>query len=256
MTGFLAAVVDDKIREIAELTAYEHSAAFTRTGSPPRGFAAAVADGGIIAELKRRSPTVASFPRGDDPLAQALTYAAHGAAAVSIVTDTPRFGMVLAEVATVRDAIALPVLVKDFLIDVVQVRAAWAAGADAVLLIARIVDDARLAELHAEAKALGLDALVECHDEADLEKARRLGAPLVGINSRDLDTLHMSAGGMERMIALKPEGCLMVAESGMTCRDDIETMAALGADAFLIGSVLLAADDPGHLLDQLRGATR
>jgi len=255
MSGFLDTVLADKKRDVADLLAREAAAPFTRSGPSPRGFAAAIAGGGVIAELKRRSPTVDAFPRAADPPALAGVYAAHGACAISVVTDTPRFGMTLGDVGIIRAAADLPVLVKDFVIDAAQVRAAWAAGADAVLLIARIVDDGLLADLHAEAARLGLDALVECHDETDLDMARRLGAPLVGINSRDLDTLAMSADGLRRLITRKPDGCLMVAESGMTRRADIEELAALGADAFLIGGALLSADDPGRLLDELRGAT-
>ncbi len=253
MTGFLTSVVADKLREI---TALDAAALTERAGDAPRGFAAALPGGGIIAELKRKSPSVPSFPRGDDPLGQARIYEAHGAAAISIVTDTPRFGMTLADVADVRAAVGLPVIVKDFVVDPLQVRAAWAAGADCVLLIARIVDDGLLAELLALVHDLGMDALVECHDLRDLEAARDVGAPLVGVNSRDLDTLEMSRAGLRDLVARKPEGCLMVAESGLTGRADIEDLTALGADAFLIGSSLLKSDDPGRLLDELRGAER
>lgn len=256
MNGFLETVVADKRREVEALLSAERQAAPQRADAGVRDFAAAIADGGVIAELKRRSPTVESFPRGTDPLAQARIYDGHGAAAISIVTDTPRFGMTLDDVGAVRDATPLPVLVKDFVVDVAQVRAAWAAGADAVLLIARIVDEAALAELHAMADRLGVAALVECHDVDDMRKAARIGARLVGVNTRDLDTLELDALAAREVMTHRPRGALLVAESGLSTRPELDALAALGADAFLVGSALLKADDPARLLDELTGGAR
>ena len=220
---------------------------------PVRDFRAAVRGGGIIAEIKRRSPSVETFPNAADPLAQARTYAANGATAISVVTDTPRFGMTLDDATAIREAGGLPVLVKDFVIDPRQVRAAWAAGADCVLLIARLVDVPTLRTLRLAAAELGVAALIECHDEADLRAALAAGGDLLGVNSRDLDTLELDLDTTRRLLRAKPADVLMVAESGLRTRADLLEMAALGADAFLIGGTLLTAPDPGRTLRHLTG---
>jgi len=252
MSGLLTTIAAEKRDIVAGLLAQTPPLRPEAHG-PVRGFVEAVQRGGVIAEIKRRSPSVDAFPNGRDPLSLARIYQANGAAAISIVTDTPRFGMTLDDVTAVRETVGIPVLVKDFVIDAAQIRAAWAAGADAILLIARLVDGDLLRHLHDEAEALGLAALVECHDDDDLDAAVAVGATLIGINSRNLDTLELDLHTTRRLLQRHPADTIMVAESGLRNRADILDLAALGADAFLIGSTLLTAADPGLTLRHLTG---
>lgn len=252
MSGLLDVIAAEK-RALLDAGALDDAAARAADQAPVRDFAAAVRGGGIIAEVKRRSPSVEAFPNARDPLAQARVYAANGAAAISVVTDTPRFGMTLDEAGAIRRETGLPVLVKDFVIDARQLRAAWAAGADCVLLIARLVDAGRLRRLREAATELGVATLIECHDEADLHAAVTAGGDLLGVNSRDLDTLALDLDTTRRLLRAKPAGAVMVAESGLRTRADLTEMAELGADAFLIGGTLLNAPDPGRTLRLLTG---
>jgi indole-3-glycerol phosphate synthase len=252
MSGLLTTIAEEKLVLVAQLLANSPPVRPDARGAV-RGLVSAIRGGGVIAEIKRCSPSVLEFPNGSDPLAQARIYAENGASAISIVTDTPRFGMTLDDVVAVRDTVDLPVLVKDFVIDASQIRAAWAAGADAILLIARMVGTETLRHLHEEATALGLAALVECHDEADLQSAVAAGATLIGVNSRNLDTLVLDLKTTRRLLNQKPAGTVMVAESGLKTRSEINEMAELGADAFLIGGTLLTAADPGQTLRHLTG---
>ena len=253
---FLDRVLAEKADEIAvkrrncSQETLEHSGA----AYVVRDFRAAIAGGGrIIAEIKRKSPRVTSFRQQGPPENLARIYAQNGAAALSIVTDEPRFGSSLADVGRVRRVTPLPVLVKDFIIDAYQVSEARAAGADAVLLIARILTREDLACLLTHTHHLDMTALVECHDEDDLDKALAAGAEIIGINNRDLDTLEVSLETTHRLAPLIPATVCRVCESGIDDRRDIEALNPLGLDAFLIGGSLLNADDPGEKLRQLRG---
>jgi indole-3-glycerol phosphate synthase len=205
----------------------------------------------IIAEIKQKSPTVAAFRQGRDPRALAGEYAAGGAAAISIVTDAKNFGTSLADVGPVRETVPLPVLVKEFVIDPYQVAEARAAGADALLLIARLLETDRLKNLLDRVHGFGMAALVECHDKEDVARAAAAGANIIGVNNRDLRTLEVSLERTRRLAPLIPDGALCVAESGIGGRAQIEELAALGADAFLIGGTLLNAQDPGRKLREL-----
>jgi indole-3-glycerol phosphate synthase/phosphoribosylanthranilate isomerase len=219
-----------------------------------RDFAAAIRGGGrIIAEVKHRSPSYSDFRQQAAPARLALAYARNGAAALSVVTDAKHFGTSLADVRPMREATGLPVLVKDFVIDTVQVREAWAAGADALLLIARILDERRLRALLAEVESLGMTALVECHDEDDVAKALACGARVVGVNNRDLSSLATDLGLSRRLAPRIPDGVIRVSESGLSLREHITELAPLGVDAFLIGHALLRSRDPGRKLRELRG---
>ncbi len=258
METFLDRVVREKEAEIAVQRARRSAGELARAAvdRPVRDFGAALAPGAgerIIAEIKRRSPSVPAFRHGGDPAGLARIYRDHGAAAISIVTDERNFGTSLADVARVRAAVDLPVLVKDFVIDAYQVLAARAAGADALLLIARLLAPESLARLLDQARGLGLQALVECHDEADVEQATAAGARIIGVNNRDLATLATSLGTCERLLPLIPPGVLRVAESGIRRRDEIIALARRGADAFLVGGALLASADPGRTLRELLG---
>lgn len=256
MERFLDRVVREKEAELAVKRAECPAAELERRAAaqPVRDFRAALAGGGrVIAEIKRRSPSVPAFRHGGDPARLARTYRDNGAAAISIVTDAPNFGTGLGDVTFVRTAVGLPVLVKDFVIDDYQVLEARAAGADALLLIARILAPAPLARLLGRVRELGMEALVECHDEADVEQSVAAGARIIGVNNRDLGTLATALGTCERLLPLVPAGVLRVAESGIWYRVDVVELARRGADAFLVGGALLSSADPGRKLRELLG---
>jgi indole-3-glycerol phosphate synthase len=213
---------------------------------PPRAFAAALRREGevrLLAEVKRRSPSAGEIRPGADPVEVARAYREGGAAALSVLTDRAFFGGELAFLARVRAAVELPVLRKDFVIDALQLLEARAAGADAVLLIARILPGSRLAELHAQARALGMDVLVEVHDEAETARAAEAGATLIGVNNRDLATFTTDLGLSVRLAALAPAEATLVAESGIRTADDVDRLGAAGFDAILVGESLMRQAD-------------
>jgi indole-3-glycerol phosphate synthase len=218
---------------------------------PARSLAAAVRGArsrpAVIAEFKRRSPSAGAIREGGDAAAVAGEYAAAGAAALSVLTDERWFGGRLEDLAAARSA-GRPIVRKDFLLfdeDLVDARAA---GADAVLLIARALDDGALRRLHAQALGYGLEALVEVHSEAEWERALAAGATLVGVNHRDLDTLAIDLSLSERIAARRPDGVLLVAESGLRSGADLRLMRERGFDAVLVGEALLRARSPGEAL--------
>ncbi len=211
---------------------------------------------GIIAEIKRRSPSRPEFRPGMDILRQAQLYADGGASGISVLTDERFFGMRPTELTQIREAIRLPILRKDFILDDYGVYESRVLGADAVLLIARVLDDASLASLVETCASCNLEALVEVHDEAELERALVARAKLVGVNSRDLQTFQTDLGVIERLAEIRqkiaPE-VTMIAESGMQHRDQLASLQMLGVRGFLIGEALLKAPDPAGLLRELRG---
>ena len=219
--------------------------------APRRGFRAALARSaprGVIAELKRASPSRGQI-RGDyDVAALARGYAAAGATALSVLTDERFFAGALEHLAAARAATELPCLRKDFLIDPYQVEEARAFGADAVLLIVAAVGEGQGAELLAAAHAAGLDVLIEVHDDAELERAAALGATLLGVNNRDLATFEVTLATAERLIPRVPPGVLVVAESGLRSAADVRRMTAAGAHAVLVGEAFMERPDPGTAL--------
>lgn len=251
--SFLENVVAEKTRELAERRADVSVAILSRSAAdnPVRGFAAALTSGsGVIAELKQRTPSRAGFRQSQNLDAQAVTYAANGACAISIVTDQKRFGCSLETVRRVRELVALPVLAKDFIFDPYQVLEARAHGADAILLIVRMLDWDRLVSLLDYTRELGMDALVETHDEAEVTMALQARARIVGINNRNLDTMRVDLDTTHRLARLVPDGVILVSESGINTRDDVAALRASGAKAFLVGGALLDAEDPaGKLLE-------
>jgi indole-3-glycerol phosphate synthase len=252
--GFLEQVVADKEREIAARRAVLPLNALRELAgrSDARDFHAAVSrPGAVIAELKAKTPTVASFAQSGSPAALAAVYAANGAAAISVVTDARRFGTSLDDVRTVRASVTLPVIAKDFVVDPYQIVEARVAGADAVLLIVRLLDRKRLRTFLALAGELGMSALVEAHTESDVAEALSAGARIVGINNRDLDTMTVSLDTTRRLAPLVPGGVVLVAESGIRSRADVEDLARAGATAFLVGGSLLESDDPAARLREL-----
>lgn len=222
---------------------------------PPRGFRRALLGPGrrVIAELKRRSPSKGEIRPDFDPVAIARAYEAGGAAALSVLTDERFFGGSLAVLEAVRRATSLPLLRKDFVIDAYQIDEARAAGADAVLLIVAALAPAALERLRAHALGLGLDVLVEVHDEAELDVAKGVGADLIGINNRDLKSFVTDLGVTERLARRVPQGAVVVAESGISGPADLARLERAGASAFLVGESLMREPDPGRALRRLLG---
>ena len=226
-----------------------------RSAPPVRGFAAALrADTGlaVIAEIKRRSPSKGALNVALDPAALAAEYADGGAACLSVLTDAEFFGGSAADLKAARGAGDLPVLRKDFTVSRHDVADARLMGADAVLLIAAALDPDELIAYHELALDLGLDALVEVHDESELEVAVRAGATLVGVNQRDLVTFEVDHDRAARMAPQIPEGVVRVAESGVRDGADARRLAAAGYHAILVGETLVTAGRPAQTLAALR----
>jgi indole-3-glycerol phosphate synthase len=210
-----------------------------------RGFIEALSAPGLslIAEYKRRSPSAGAI-REDLTVEDVVgAYERGGAAAVSVLTEGLNFGGSLEDLRAARAACGLPLLRKDFTVDGYQLHEALAAGADAILLIVAALDERELRELHGQAVALGLAALVEAHDERELETAIETGARLVGINSRDLGTLEVDTARTLQLVERVPDGVVAVAESGFSSRAELDELEDAGFDAVLIGEALMRADD-------------
>jgi indole-3-glycerol phosphate synthase len=227
-----------------------------RAQSLPRGFAAALraSDGmSVIAEVKRRSPSKGDLAPGLDPAGLAAAYERGGARCLSVLTDAEFFGGSPDDLRAARAATKLPVLRKDFTVSPADVCDSRIMGADAVLLIAAALDDDELTDLHTLALDIGLDPLVEVHDEAELERAVAAGAHLVGVNQRDLVTFEVDHERAARVGAAIPATAARVAESGIRGPDDVAALAAAGFDAVLVGELLVTADDPEAAVAALRG---
>jgi indole-3-glycerol phosphate synthase len=250
--SYLDKILAQKVAEIAQDKAKMpanvviRKAEITRTTDAdrrPRDFAGALRRDTIalIAEVKKASPSRGVLVENFDPVALGTTYAASGAAAISVLTDTSFFQGHIGDMGSVRQAVSLPVLRKDFIIDPYQVYFSRAFCADAILLIVAALDDAQLADLHALALEQGMAALVEVHTEAEMERALRLGATLIGINNRDLKTFHVSLEVTARLARLAPPTVTLVAESGILSAADVRQMGAHGARAVLVGEALVTA---------------
>ena len=223
---------------------------------PTRRFAAALRVPGevrVIAEIKKASPSAGVIRADFDPVAIARTYADHGAACISVLTDEPYFQGRLEYLSQVRAAVGVPLLRKDFVLDRYQLLEARLAGADAALLIAEILPDNRLAVLFREATELGLDVLVELHDAEQLPRVLDCGATLVGINNRDLRTFETRLDHTLEVMANIPSGVAVVSESGIRTPADMKRLADAGVAAVLVGESLMRSPDIGAALDRLRG---
>ncbi|HYD24235.1 MAG TPA: indole-3-glycerol phosphate synthase TrpC [Croceibacterium sp.] len=240
------ATLDDLDRMAAEAT-------------PPRGFRAALearaASGfGLIAEIKKASPSKGLIRADFRPAEHALAYQQGGAACLSVLTDAPYFQGHEDYLMDARAACGLPVLRKDFTVDPWQVAEARAIGADAILVIVAALGDGEMAEIEAAALERGMDVLVEIHDEAELERAARLRSRLIGVNNRDLRTFRTDLATTERLAPLAPEGALLVGESGIARHADLERLALSGVRCFLVGESLMRQDDVAAATRALLGA--
>jgi indole-3-glycerol phosphate synthase len=252
---YLSKIVDDHRR--AELDDTRDVSELLRQAAaqpPPRGFRSALAGPGVsvIAEVKRRSPSKGELAPGLDPGALARTYEAGGAACLSVLTDEAHFGGSRLDLQAAWVATSLPVLRKDFTVSVRDVCDARLMGADAVLLIVTALTAAELMHFHSVALDLGLDVLVEVHDDRELSVALALGATMIGVNQRDLTTFQVDPERAVRLAASIPDGVVKVAESGITGPHDIDALAEAGYHAVLVGEHLVTAPDPAAAVRALR----
>jgi indole-3-glycerol phosphate synthase len=258
MNSILERIVAGKPGEIAAAKARISEVELERSIAnlpPARDFRAALECGNdvrVIAEVKKASPSAGVLRADFDPAALARTYERHGAACVSVLTDGPSFQGSLAHLGQVRAAVALPLLRKDFVIDRYQLLEARVAGADAVLLIAEALDDKALSQLLRDARELGLQALVELYDRANLPRVLESGARLVGVNNRDLRTFVTRLEHTLELAAHVPPSVCLVSESGIRTRADVDRLRTAGVRAVLVGETLVRAPDVGKKLDELR----
>ncbi len=271
MSTILETIVRQKQLEIARLPPGPVSpqqlwSALVTRGSGVRDFFGALkqprrGDVGLIAEVKKASPSLGVICTDFDPVRIAREYEAAGASCLSVLTDEKFFQGSLDYLRSIRQAVSLPLLRKDFIIDERQILEAIEGGADAILLIVAILSDEQLSHFHALADAAGLTALVEVHDEAELERALRSGARLVGVNNRDLKNFRVDLGTTERLAARvhtaadgSSTGRLLVAESGIHTRADVERLRQCGSRAILVGESLMKSGDIALKIEELLGA--
>ncbi|HEY1603373.1 MAG TPA: indole-3-glycerol phosphate synthase TrpC [Pirellulales bacterium] len=259
MSTILDEIVAHKRREIAAAQAACPAKVLERQiadAQPARNFFAALAAPGpirLIAEVKKASPSQGVIRADFDPLTIARTYEQHGATCLSVLTDEHFFQGSLEYLRTIREDVSLPVLRKDFILDTYQLLEARAAGADAVLLIAECLDDCHLRSLHNEAVQLGMSPLVELYEPQNLQRVFDAGATLIGINNRDLRTFVTDLDHTLRMRERVPDECVLVAESGIRNRADVERLEQAGVDAILVGESLMASPDIGAAVDAILG---
>ncbi len=253
MSDVLAGIAAYKREEVAArkaATSQDAIEALARHASAPRGFRAALerhfeetGRPALVAEIKKASPSKGLIRADFDPPALARAYERGGASCLSVLTDAPSFQGEDAFLGQARDATALPCLRKDFLVDPWQVAESRALGADCILIILDMVDDALAADLLAEAERFGMDALIETHDEAEMARACKLGGDLVGINNRSLRTFEVDLEVTERLAMLGPVRALLVAESGIFTPDDVQRVSDAHAQAILVGESLMRPAD-------------
>jgi len=262
MTDILDRILATKADEVAaakRLRPWADVDAAARAAPPPRDFVQAmrakIASGhaAVIAEIKKASPSRGVLREAFDPPAIAASYAAAGAACLSVLTDRSYFQGAPEFLTAARAACTLPALRKDFIVDQYQIAEARALGADAILLIVAALDDARMAALEACARDYGMAVLVEVHDATELDRALRLATPLVGINNRNLRTFDVSLATTLGLLPRIPAERLVITESGILGPPDVAAMRAAGVHAFLVGEAFMRAPDPGAALSALFG---
>ncbi|HTX50061.1 MAG TPA: indole-3-glycerol phosphate synthase TrpC [Caulobacteraceae bacterium] len=245
----IAAYKRDEVAALRRAQSQDAIDAAAKRASAPRGFRDALRRAfrpgrlGLIAEIKKASPSKGLIRADFDPPSLATAYAAGGAACLSVLTDGPSFQGADACLTTAREAVALPALRKEFLVDPWQVAQSRALGADAILVILAIGDDTLAGELIAEARRFGMDVLVEAHDAAEVDRAVALGAGMIGVNNRDLRTFVTDLAVTERLAARVPPDRLLVTESGIATPADVARLAAAGAGAMLVGESLMRQPD-------------
>jgi indole-3-glycerol phosphate synthase len=257
--SILAKILATKAAEVSDRSRRRDLATIAAQAAdqpPTRGFirhlrAQAVSGPAVIAEIKKASPSAGLIREPFEPAAIAARYAWAGATCLSVLTDEVYFQGSDRYLVEARNACTLPVLRKDFTVDPWQVYESRALGADCILLIVAALEPGQLQELYALAREIGLDVLVEAHDEVELEQALACGADLVGVNNRDLHHFITDLATSERLRPLIPKEKIMVTESGVHCPADVERLRRAGVDAFLVGEALMRADDPGAALREL-----
>ena len=257
--GTLGSIVAEAAQRAEALRAHRPDLeARARSAVKPPAFAAALRRGdvAVIAEVKRRSPSKGWINPGIAAPGQAVAYWTGGASAISVLTEPEHFGGSTDDLVAVRDAVALPVLKKDFHVDPVQLLEAKAVGASAALLIVRALSPDQLVRMAEAAVALELECLVEVRDADELDRALAISATVIGVNSRNLETLAVDAAAADRLILQIPASVVAVAESGVSGRADVERAAAVGADAVLVGSAVSGAGDPATAVRALTGMAR
>ena len=260
MTTALDRILEYKADEVAELKRTRSMSALEREASladPCRGFSDrmfSVAEKGrnaVICEIKRRSPSAGQIKDIASPNEAARAYETGGAACISVLTDGPSFGGSNDDLRAVRSSVKLPVLRKDFMIDVSQVLEARSIGADAILVIMAAVDDELALDLHAAAQDLGMSVLIEVHDEVELERAMKLSSPLLGVNNRDLKTFTTDLGITERLSKYIPNDRLLIAESGVRDAEDVKRLRKSNARGFLVGESVMSAENTSDAVQAL-----
>lgn len=259
-SDILKRILRRKVEEIAERSAGLSLSSLSRqVESAPavRPFLEAIEarlsreEAAIIAEIKRASPSKGVLREDFHPAEIAASYARHGATCLSVLTDEDFFHGSLEDLKQAREACALPVLRKDFIVDAYQVYESRVAGADCILLIVAALGDAQLLELSQLSIELGMDVLVEVHDRAELERALTFNLPLIGINNRNLQTFETTLDTTLKLLDQVPQDCFVVTESGIHTAEDVSTMRAHGVNAFLVGEAFMKAPDPGRQLAEL-----
>ena len=261
-TDVLSRIVADKAEEViaAQLARpYDEVVAAARAAPPPRDFAGAIEGAiaagrpAVIAEIKRASPSKGVLRESFDPAGIAASYERNGATCLSVLTDVKYFQGANDYLVQARAACSLPILRKEFIVDEYQIAESRALGADAILLIAGVLDDAQLARFEARAREFGLGVLVEVHGQQELHRALKLPSPLIGINNRDLKTFNVSLSATLDLLPRIPPGRRVVTESGISLPKDVALMRSRGVNAFLVGEAFMRVPDPGAGLAALFG---
>ncbi|MEP6788423.1 MAG: indole-3-glycerol phosphate synthase TrpC [Acidobacteriota bacterium] len=243
----------ERAKAVGYVDSIRRRAEGVRQNAEPRRFLAALSQRdrtNIIAEIKRASPSKGTINANIDVGRTARSYETGGAAAISVLTESEYFCGEIRDLVIASKTVDIPILRKDFTVDAYQIYEAAAAGADAVLLIVAALSREELVEFGQVTRELGMDALVEVHSADEFEIAHDIGAEIIGVNNRDLHSLEVSLEVSRDLIRHKPEGVLMVSESGITSRDDILELKSLGFDGFLVGETLMRSGDPGATLKE------